>query len=235
MPSGLPELPPVFDPILHLREGQDAMRRAVALAAEKGAGCLVWASALERVEAAVVLEPEQILLAARPALLCAANALGDALVALGAPEIPVTIRWPATLLMNGAEVATLRLAAPETAAENAVPDWLVAGFALRLAFPPGHEAGRTPERTALQEEGYEDTSAADVVAAWARHLMANVSEWQGPEGARKLAEKYLARLEHAPWQEGARRGIDPVSGDLVLERAGQRERMPLAAALEPAA
>ena len=41
------------------------MRRAVALAPEKGAGCLVWASALDRVEAAVVLEPEQLLLAAR--------------------------------------------------------------------------------------------------------------------------------------------------------------------------
>jgi biotin-(acetyl-CoA carboxylase) ligase len=235
LPSGLPVLPPVFDPILHLREGQDAMRRAVALAPEKGAGCLVWASGLDHVEAAVVLEPERILTAARPALLCAANALGDALAAIGAPEIPIAIRWPAEILLNGAEVARLTLAEPAGVSEDAVPDWLVAGFTLRLGFAPGHEGGRDPDRTALREEGEPEVEATDIVAGWARHLMANMAEWQAPDGGRRLAEKYLARLEHAPWQDGARRGLDPVSGDLVLDRDGRRDRIPLAAALEKAA
>src|SRR5690242_21797260 len=84
--SELGNLPPVFGPIYALREGGDAMRQAVARAAE-GAGTLVWVRALSRVEAAVVLEPELPLAAARPALFAAANALADALGALGPPDI----------------------------------------------------------------------------------------------------------------------------------------------------
>ncbi|HWT08465.1 MAG TPA: biotin/lipoate--protein ligase family protein, partial [Roseomonas sp.] len=64
MSEGLPDLPSVFTPIVALREGGDAMARAVAMAPDHGAGTLAWVRSWARVEAAVVLEPEQPLSAA---------------------------------------------------------------------------------------------------------------------------------------------------------------------------
>lgn len=224
--SRLEPLPPVFTPILQLREGKDALRRAIALAPEKGAGTLVWSAALHRVEAAVVLEPERILAASRPALLVAANALADALTALAEPELAVTLRWPATLALNGAEIGALTLATPPDAAENDVPAWIAVGFSLRLAPSGAAEPGLTPDHTSLATEGLADITAEAIVGAWARHLLANMNEWQ--ERPARLPEKFFARLETAPWQQGARRGLDPVTGDLILERDGERQRHVLA-------
>lgn len=224
--SRLEPLPPVFSPILHLREGKDALRRAIALAPEKGAGTLVWSSALHSVEAAVVLEPERILAAARPAFLVAANALADALTALAEPELAVTLRWPATVALNGGEIGALTLATPPETGENDVPAWIVVGFSLRLAPSGSAEPGLTPDRTTLATEGLADITAEAIVAAWARHLLANMNEWQ--DRPARLPEKFFARLETAPWQQGARRGLDPVTGDLILERDGDRQRHVLA-------
>jgi hypothetical protein len=232
----LPDLPTVFTPVVALREGGDALSRAVALAPVHGAGTLVWVRSLARIEAAVVLEPEAPLAAARPALFAAASALADALGAYGPAEVPVTLGWPATLRVNAAEVGRARLAWPPGAAEDAVPDWLVVGIEARLIFPEGWEPGHGLHQTALREEGWteEELPAADLTAAWARHLMAGLAEWQhpGPHGGfSRLAERYLARLEAEPWMDGARRGLDPASGALVLDRDGRRTLHALTEAL----
>jgi len=68
-----------------------------------------------------------------------------------------------------------------------------------------------------------------LVAAWARHFMATIADWQG-RGFKTLAERYLARLD-PKLGAGARRGILPASGDLVLEGASGRETLSLAEAL----
>ena len=222
----LPDLPSVFAP-LALREGGDAMARAAALASARGAGLLAWVRSAARAEAAVVLEPEMPLAGARLALLAAANALADALVVLGPPEVIIGLRWPAEVLVNGGRVGGLRLAAPPGTSETAVPDWLVIGFEVALASPPGIEPGDAPDRTCLEEEGFEAPSAADLVAAWARHLMAGLDRWQSG-GPRRLVEDCLSRLEDGRAEAGLRRGIDPSSGALVLERDGSRQMVPLA-------
>jgi len=227
VPEGLPELPPVFAPILRLREAGDAMARAAALAPEHGAGTLVWVSAYDRIEAAVVLEPEQALAAARPALLAAVSALADALGAYGPAEIPVTFAWPALIKVNGGVVGGARLLAPPGATDDAVPDWLVLGIDARFAAPVYHVPGHDPGRTSLVEEGFSEASPAELTAAWARHLMAGLADWQG-QGIRRLAERYLARLERVPEDEGAKRGIDPATGDLVLDFGRERRRIALA-------
>lgn len=229
--EGLPDLPPVFGPIHALREGGDALARAVALAPEHGAGCLVWVRAYARAEAAVVLEPEQPLAAARPALLAAAAAMADALAALGPPQAEIALRWPATLVVNRGAVGTARLAAPPGVAEGAVPDWLVVGVEVRRALPAGTEPGADPGHTALLEEGFDEADAAELTAAWARHLMAGLHEWQA-RGFARLAERYLGWLEQDEAQAGARRGLDPATGDLVLQRPdGARTRRSLRAAI----
>jgi hypothetical protein len=232
----LPELPSLFEPVIALREAGDAMARATALAPEHGAGTLVWVRSSARTEAAVVLEPEQPLAAARPALLAAASALGDALAAFGPPEVALTFRWPGVVLVNQGEVGRIRLAWPEGTAEGAVPDWLVVGAEARITFPRGWEAGHGVGQTALAEEGWDplEATAPELTAAWARHLMAGLAEWQrgSPHGGfRRLAERYLARLEPGFPEEGGKRGIEPATGDLIHEKDGARSRFPLLEAL----
>lgn len=222
--DGLPPLPTLFRPEA-LREGQDALARAVAEAPRAGAGALFWVRSLARVEAAVVLEPEQPLRAARPALLAGAAAMANAFAALGPAEVPVEIRWPATLLVNAGEVGRLRLVAPEGAAEEEVPAWLVLGVECRYAELRGMEPGEMPDRTSLEGEGF-DVPPAELIAAWARHLMAVLADWQD-RGHKRLAERVLPRLVREPWMGQAKRGLDPVSFDLVLEEGGARRTFPL--------
>ncbi|RVT96973.1 hypothetical protein EOD42_11295 [Rhodovarius crocodyli] len=222
------QLPSLFRPV-PLREGQDAMRAAVELAPEegapapsRGAGTLCFVRAAGRVEAAVVLEPDMPLRQARIARHVAANALADALVVLGPPELPVELRWDGTVVLNSGAVGRLHLAAAP-AAEDEVPEWLVVGFTCRLAFPPGHESGLLPGETALSEEGYEDVDAEAVTDAWARHFLSGLDEWQA-RGPDRAFRNLMARLlDHA----GEKRGIDPATGGLVLERDGVREIFPL--------
>lgn len=222
------QLPSLFRPV-PLREGQDAMAMACALAPEvgpparsRGAGTLCYCGTPLRVEAAVVLEPELPLGQARLVLQVGASALADALTVLGPPEVPITFRWPAELYVNGARAGRVALVAPEGSAEGEVPEWLVLGFTCRLAFREGHEGGLTPEETALAEEGFEQPDAAAVIESWARHLMAGLDEWQA-RGARRVAERFLARLSEPAAAPGLRRGLDPATGALILERGGERE------------
>jgi hypothetical protein len=233
--AGLPELPSVFTPVIAMREGGDALSRAIRLAPEKGAGTLVWVRSAARIEAAVVLEPELILSAARPALFCAASALADAIAAFGPPEVPLTFAWPATVKVNGGTIGRLRLATPPGCEEGQVPDWLVVAAEARLAFPRGWEPGHGLDQTALEEEGWgEDATCQELTAAWARHLMANIAEWQRPGalgGIRRVAERYLARLERDERMGEGRRGIDPATGNLVIDRDETRHVWPLVEAL----
>nr|WP_232479085.1 biotin/lipoate--protein ligase family protein [Roseomonas rosulenta] len=210
-----------------MREAGDALARAVEEAPRQGAGTLVWVRSWGRIEAAVVLEPEQALAAARPALLAALAAFADAAGALGPPEVPLTFDWPATIRVNGGVVGGARLVVPPGCAEDAVPDWLVVGIEVAFAAAD-QDPGRDPGRTTLFEEGYNDTTPAELTAAWARHLMATLADWQA-RGFRILAERYLARLDPAIGA-GGRRGLDPATGALVLERDGRREHRGLAEA-----
>lgn len=218
MSEGLPQLPSVFTPIVALREGGDAMTRAVAMAPEHGAGTLVWVRSWARVEAAVVLEPEEPLATSRAALLGAVSAVADALAPHGTPEMPLTFDWPATIRVNNGVVGVARLAAPGGCAEDAVPDWLVVGIELAFAAPLSAEPGHAPDRTTLYEEGYVETTPADLTAAWARHLMATLADWQAG-GFDALAHRYLSRLDPA-LAAGAH--LDPATGDLLRGEARLR-------------
>ncbi len=236
LPTGLPELPSLFTPVIALREAGDALTRAVALAPEHGAGTLVWVRSSARVEAAVVLEPDMPLAAARAALYAAASAIGDALAAFGPPEVPLTFRWPDLIFVNAGQIGHVRLAWPEDTAEGDTPDWLVVAVEARVSFPQGWEPGHGLAQTSLLEEGWdaEETSAAELTAAWARHLMAGLAEWQRSDptgGFKRVAERFLARMEQDERTEGGKRGLDPATGDLVVEREGARTRFPLLEAL----
>lgn len=220
------DLPPLFRGVT-LREGADAFRHACAIAAEAGAGTLVLARGGLTFDCAVVLEPAMPLARARIALYVGMTALADTLAFLAPPEHPIGFVWPDLVRIDAARLGGVRLAWAPVAGELQAPGWMVLHAALRLSEPPGIETGRFPDRTSLEQQGFEDQDPARLAERFARHLMAGLYTWQD-EGLRPVAEAYLARLEEP---KAERRGID-ASGDLVLiDAAGAETRRPLAPAL----
>lgn len=228
------DLPPGFTAVA-LREHGDAYAHAMATAAEAGAGTLVWVGRFDLVEAAVVLEPEQPLAAARRVLFAGMNAAADALALHCPPEKPIEFGWPDTIMLDGGLIGGMRLGWPAGTAETDVPAWMVLGLMLRSTIHAGRQrwTAETRDRTSLEDEGFAVLSAADILASTSRHLMARVDRWLN-DGFGEIGRDYLGRLSQ---EKGTRRGID-VNGDLLVHRlAGQApaERRSLVEGLEACA
>src|SRR5262249_39940683 len=82
------DLPPPFR-LVTLREVGDAFAHATRVAAQEGAGTLVYVGRFDLAEFAVVLEPEEPLKTARRALYAGLTALADALAVHAPPERPI--------------------------------------------------------------------------------------------------------------------------------------------------
>jgi biotin-(acetyl-CoA carboxylase) ligase len=217
-------LPPPFT-LVRLRELGDAFEHARTIAANAGAGTLVHVGRFDLAEFALVLEPDEPLATSRRAFIAGMAALADALAAHAQPETLIEIHWPGALTVNLGLVGGGRLAWPENAKEDEPPDWLVFGGMIRTASL-GDEPGATPDSTALAEEGFGETSAADIVESFARNMMVHLDAWQ-EKGFAVVAKSYLERLAGA----GLRSLGD--NGDLTVRRAGTKEseRSALLAAL----
>ena len=228
--TGHPDLPPGYE-LVALREVGDAFAHACAIAAEAGAGTLVWSRRATMAEFAVVLEPDEPLAPARRAFFAGMNALGDTLAARMPPEKPLEFAWPDAILVDRGLVGGGRLAWPAGVGEHEVPGWLVFGAMIRLTVSAMYEGGATPDATGLEEEGFEAPDAADIIGGFARHLMAGFDSWR-EHGFRPAGEAFLARLAGRPEDAAARRGID-AAGDLVVTGAEGRiaSRQGLRAAL----
>ncbi|WP_158639059.1 biotin/lipoate--protein ligase family protein [Elioraea rosea] len=220
------DLPPLFRGVI-LREGGDAFGHACAIAAEEGAGTLVLSRGSLLFDCAVILEPAMPLARTRVAFLAGMAALADALAVAAPPEHPIGFAWPGTVRIDGALLGGMRMANAPVVGDLQAPAWLVLHAALRLGEPADVEPGLHPDRTSLEQQGFEDADGARLAERFARHLMAGLYTWQD-EGLAPVAEAYLSRLDEPA---GVRRGIDP-SGDLILrDEAGHEERLSLAEAL----
>ena len=208
-------LPPPFSAV-RLREVGDAFAHATSIAAEQGAGTLVYVGRFDLAEFAVVLEPEEPLLKARRVFYAGMSALADALTAHAQPETSIVIDWPGSLLVNQGLVGGGRLGWPQDVRETETPPWLVFGGMIRTVSMTGEEPGLNPLVTALEEEGYTDVMSGHVVESFARHLMVALDSWQ-ERGFDAVAKSYLERL---PREQGARRAIDD-NGDLLIRRSGE--------------
>jgi biotin-(acetyl-CoA carboxylase) ligase len=221
-------LPPPFT-LVTLREVGDAFAHAISVAAEQGAGTLIYVGRFDLAEFAVVLEPEQPLRLARGAFYAGMAALADALAAHAQPETAIGIGWPDRLFVNGGLVGGGRLGWPRGAKEDATPAWLVFGGMIRTVSMSGTEPGLNPLSTALEEEGFTDVLATQLVESFARHFMVALDAWQ-ESGFAAVARSYLQRV---PAEQGLRRDIDE-NGDITLRRNGVGlgkvavERKPLA-------
>lgn len=210
-------LPPPFS-LVTLREVGDAFAHAVAVAPKAGAGTLVYVGRFDLCEFAVVLEPEEPLRTARRAFFAGMNALADAMIAFGPPNVPVDIAWPDTVRVNLGAVGGGRLGWPAKANEDEVPDWLVFGAMIRIVSMTGEEAGLNPLTTALEQEGFDDTTASQLVESFARHFMVATDAWE-ENGFSAVARDYVARLSI---EKGMRRDIDE-NGDLLVRRMGKTD------------
>jgi biotin-(acetyl-CoA carboxylase) ligase len=229
------DLPPGFDAIV-LREGGDAFAYAQQIAAQRGAGTLVWVQRFDLVEFAIVLEPEESLATARRALYAGMAAMADSLAVHCPPEKPIHFNWPDAMLFDHGLIGGGRLAWPDGAAEDHPPEWLVFGGMMRTAVVRNQASGVSLEPgtwsvgTSLEVEGFEEINAASLVESFSRHLMRHVNVWL-EQGFPKMGREWLARL---PEDKAVKRGID-ANGDLLVHQAGSEtkaaERYNLIAAL----
>ncbi len=219
MTPSAPELslPSLFTPV-RLREVGDAFAHATSIAADQGAGTLVYVGRFDLAEFALVLEPAEPLRQARRAFYAGMVALADALSAHALPETTITIDWPDAVAVNYGLVGGGRLGWPQGISEDQTPPWLVFGAMIRTVSVTGAEPGLNPLSTALEEEGFTETMSIEVIESFARHFMLALDSWQ-EYGFGAVAKDYLARM---PAEKAVRRAIDD-NGDLLISSMGKGE------------
>lgn len=227
-----PAMPPGFSSHA-LRESGDAFQHAITNAAELGAASIVWVRRFDLVEFAVVLEPTEALLQARLSHYMAMNAVADMLAAWCPPERPIQFGWPGAVLFDHGLIGGGRTAWPPSVADDQTPDWIVFGAMLRAAVLADQEGAPRSlaigSGVSMEETGFTDVSAVEMIESFARHLNLNAYEWSrsGPKAA---AKRWLDRLRPV---EGVRHGIEP-NGDLIVRTGDSAERHDLVAALRAA-
>ncbi len=220
------DLPPGYN-VIALRESGDAFAYARAIAADEGAGTLVWVRRFDTVEFALVLEPEQPLADARRVLYAVMNAAADAIAVQCPPERPLTFNWPTSILLDGGILGGVQLAWPDGAAETDSPDWVVAGVTIRSVVAQRHDMADLMARppvglsqqldhvqrrgTSLEAEGFEIMDAESLINSFCRHFLVYLDQWH-ERGFVPIGQTYLARLVES---RGEKRGLD-VNGDLLV-------------------
>jgi len=188
-----PLFAPLFRPFAVTPE-LDPFERCLSVAADGAEpGTLLWSIGQEACECAVVLAPEQGLEASMPIVLVTALGLGDALGSLIPPVVAVTFGWPDRIEVNGGLVGGVRMAHAEVPSPDAVPDWLVVGFAIAMhgRWAEG-EPGDDLRRTTLADEGCGDVQTVDLLEAFSRHFLGWINRWQ-EEGVQPVQQAWLAR------------------------------------------
>ena len=205
------DLPPGYT-LVALRELGDAFAHACEIAAEAGAGTLVWVRRYDLVEFAVVLEPDEPLRSARRAFFAGMNALADAIAAHCPPEREVSSTGPTRSgLTRGCSAAggwAGRPNAPKTTYLNG----LVFGVILRAADMAHVPEVQAASGVSLLGEGFEMVDTDAIIESFTRHLMTAFDRWK-ERGFEAIARDYLERLPKH--KAGEIRGID-VNGDLLV-------------------
>ena len=223
------DLPPGYT-LVALRELGDAFAHGCDIAAEAGAGTLVWVRRYDLVEFSVVLEPDEPLHSARRALFAGMNAVADAIAAHCPPEREVNFGWPDAIMFDGGLLGGARLGWPADCAEDDIPAWLVFSVILRAADMAHVEEVQAASGVSLLSEGFEMIDTDAIIESFARHLMTAFDLWN-ERGFEAIARDYLERLPRQ--KAGQRRAID-LNGDLLVRPpagSGPPERTSLVDAL----
>jgi BirA family transcriptional regulator, biotin operon repressor / biotin---[acetyl-CoA-carboxylase] ligase len=217
--------PPTFPPLITghpVAASGDAFATALAAVEDgtAGAGDLYWSEALNRLDFALVLEPEVKATRALQVHLAVMVAFGDALGATAPPETAVHYRWPGTLLVNGAAAGQVRTALSATPDAETVPAHMVTG--LTLAIHPGAataEPGHQPETTSLWDEGCTDVDRTRLIESIARHTLTWIDTWEC-EGFGPVHEIWCGRAEGRKGNVTVAGATTPQGGFIGLDEDG---------------
>jgi hypothetical protein len=227
------DLPPGYT-LVALRELGDAFAHGCEIAAESGAGTLIWVRRYDLVEFAVVLEPAEPLQSARRAFFAGMNAVADAIAAHCPPERDVCFDWPDAIRFDAGLLGGARLGWPQDCAEAEVPGWLVFGVILRAADMVHLEEVQAASGVSMLSAGFEMIDTDPIIGSFARHLMTAFDRWN-ERGFEAIERDYLERLPKN--KAGERRAID-LNGDLLVRLpagGGPLDRASLVDALAKAA
>lgn len=214
-----PLLPPPFE--ARAVTGAQGAFEVACEEARRGAGdgTLFWHAREDRLDCAVVTEPEGVDAQGITLALVAMVGLGDALGVLVQPTVPVTFAWPDRLLVDGAIAGGVRARPIEGTAK------IVLGIEVAIRGAPGaFNPGSRPERTTLHDEGCGDIAMMDLLEAFARHFLSWVHRWLN-EGFAPVRASWLSRA-HQPGEEvtahkGKFAGLDDAGGMILETPAGR--------------
>lgn len=174
-----------FPPQMYGEPVDDDPLTHAAMRAVQGcdAGLVTYRIASDRLGAALVFAPEVPLRKAAAMLPLCGVGFQNALGALAPPEVAVHLEWPGDIRINGARCGALR-ALSSTLDPDETPDWLIIGLTLPL-LSLTDAPGETHDETALYEEGCADVDPAQLIEAWARHVLNWIARWES-EGVKAL-------------------------------------------------
>ena len=191
---------------------ETACRRAAA--GELGAADLVWARSTERAELALVLEPEVArtqALQMKPLLFVA---IADCIGGLMPPKTAVHLRWPDTILLNGAAAGDIQFAiAPSAAAE--VPGWLVIGARIQVTSPHvDREPGEASDITSIHDECGTSLNRTEILRSLSAHILSWLHVWQD-DGFRPVSDRFVPLIEGYETDVELRAGDRAVGGRVL--------------------
>jgi len=226
---------PVFPPLLSghpVQGGDDPFERAQAMAALGcDAGTIVYNIQADRLRVAIVFAPEVPLEDAMAMLPLCAVGFQNALGALAPPEVAVHLGWDGLICVNGAKCGRFHVAS-STSDPRQEPDWLVVGWDIAL-LQTGDDPGKTPDITALYDEGCAEVHPVQLVESWSRHMLTWLNRWQ-EDGNAPLHGEWMGLLRgvgEAYGETGVFVGADERFGMLIREGTQTRLR-PLTELLE---
>jgi len=226
---------PTFPPLLSghdVPSGEDAFEAACERAAtgELGAGDVVWSRNVDKVDMAIVLEPDVTMETAVQMLPLSMVAIGDCLGVLTPPQVGVTFTWPGDIRVNGALAGQIRAAAAGPRDAASTPQWMVLGLWLRHRRQDNDpEPGEVPDQTWLSEEGCEALTRTDIIESYSRHFLTWLNDWND-DGFRSIHGSWLFRAEERDGEisvtiggetiTGAMQGLDD-NGNLLVKESGK--------------
>ncbi len=189
---------PLFPPLLNSRPVEPGVDAAgVALlqiaAGKSAAGDTFWSQSQDRMNLAIVLEPEVPLARAAQMLHLMAVSFGDAFGAIAPPEIAVQVRWPGDILVNGAKVGSVSLWVPAPATAVQLPSVMVLGLDIAVSLDlSAADPGDFPDRTTLHEEGAGDITSVALLESVSRHFLTWLDTWTH-EGFKAVHKNWWGR------------------------------------------
>jgi len=183
-----PELPTAYELVVLDRE-ERAFDHALARAGQVEDGTLFWTERADRLELALVLEPEADLHRTLQAYHAFQVAAGDALGAYTEPAFPLALVWPQRITFDSFLLATTLVAWPRGIPPEEVPPWIV--FGLEAEVFDEEETAERVDVITLRAAGAVDVPVPRFVEAVARHFLF----WLG------RLESYGFAAVRAAWNE----------------------------------